>query len=215
MRVKICGIKNVEDALKSVEYGADAIGVLVGQEHNSKDFISIKTAKKIIESLPPLVSSVLVTHINNSEEISHMIKTIGVTTVQLHSDIDIQGIEKIKFNCPNVKIIKLVHVIDEKSMQQVDFFANSSDAILLDTINNVTDQVGGTGKTHNWEIDRKIVEHTNAKIIIAGGLNPNNIKEAIHKIKPYGVDVNTGVQNKNGLKDYEKLKEFIRNAKEC
>ena len=213
MRVKICGIKSVEDGLKAVEFGADAIGLLVGQEHSSKDFISISLAKEIVSKMPPFISTVLVTHINNAEQIIDMIKEIGVNTVQLHSDIDINGINKVKNNCPNVKVIKLVHIIDENSIEQVKLFTDVSNAILLDTINFATNQVGGTGKTHNWDIDKKIVEETSANIIVAGGLNKNNVKEAVLKIKPFGVDVNSGVQNEFGFKDYDKLKEFIYNAK--
>ncbi|MDR0978393.1 MAG: phosphoribosylanthranilate isomerase [Lachnospiraceae bacterium] len=213
MRVKICGIKNIEDGLKAVEFGADAIGLLVGQEHNSKDFISISTAKEIVNKMPPFVSTVLVTHINNAELIIDMIKKIGVNTVQLHSDIGIVEINKIKENCPNVKLIKLVHIIGEKSIDEVKVYSNIVDAILLDTINYATNQVGGTGQTHNWDIDKQIVKETNANIIVAGGLNKDNVKEAILKIKPFGVDVNSGVQNEIGFKDYDKLKEFINNAK--
>lgn len=213
MRVKVCGIKNLDDALKAAEYGADAIGLLVGQEHNSKDFITIDQAKDIVSKMPPFISTVLVTHINDANKIIEMIKQTTVNTVQLHSDIDISGIRKIKTDCPYVKIIKLVHIIDEKSIDQVKEFSNVSDAILLDTINFSTNQVGGTGKTHNWDIDEKIVKETDARIIVAGGLNKDNVRDAILKIKPFGVDVNSGVQNELGFKDYDNLKEFINNAK--
>lgn len=213
MRVKICGIKNTEDALKAVEFGADAIGLLVGQEHNSKDFITIKQAKEIVNKMPPFVSTVLVTHIDDANQIIEMIKDIGVNTVQLHSDIDINGIGKIKNSCPNIKIIKLVHIINEESIEQVKLFTGVSDAILLDTINFATNQVGGTGKTHDWAIDKRIVEETDANIIVAGGLNKDNVKDAIIQINPFGVDVNSGVQNEHRFKDYDKLKEFIYNAK--
>ena len=213
MKVKICGIKNIEDALKAVEYGADAIGLLVGQEHTSNDFISVEQAKGIVNKMPPFVSTVLVTHIIEVTEIIKMIKEIGVSTVQLHSDIGIEEIKTIKNNCPNIKIIKLIHIIDEQSIEKVKLFECIADAILLDTINFATNQVGGTGKTHDWEIDRKIVEETAAKIIVAGGLNKDNVKDAIIKINPFGVDVNSGVQNEKGFKDYDKLKKFIFNAK--
>jgi Phosphoribosylanthranilate isomerase len=213
MRVKICGIKSIEDAQKVVEFGGDAIGLLVGQEHNSKDFITIEQAKTIVNKMPPFISTVLVTHINNADDVIEMITKIGVNTVQLHSDIDINSIKKIKSSCPNIKIIKLVHIIDEQSIDQVRLFADVSDAILLDTVNFETNQVGGTGKTHNWDIDRKIVEEIDANIIVAGGLNKDNVKNAVQEIKPFGVDVNSGVQNELGFKDYNKLKEFIYLAK--
>ena len=213
MRVKICGIKNIDDALKAIEFGADAIGLLVGQEHSSKDFITVKQAKEIVSKIPPFISTVLVTHTTDENEVIKMIKEIGVSTVQLHSDIGIKEIKTIKDSCPNIKILKLIHIIDEQSIEQVKVFKDVVDAILLDTINFDTNQVGGTGKIHNWEIDKRIVEETTAKIIVAGGLNKDNVNDAITKISPFGVDANSGVQNKEGFKDYDKLREFIFNAK--
>lgn len=213
VKVKICGIKNVEDALKVVEFDGDAVGFLVGQEHSSEDFISPNQAREIVEKMPPFISTVLVTHISDAEQIIEMIKETKVNTVQLHSDIDAEGIKKIKSSCSYIKIIKLVHVVDEQSIEQVKIFSEISDAILLDTVNFSTNQVGGTGKTHNWDIDERIVRETDANIIVAGGLNVENVSDAITKINPFGVDVNSGVQNELGFKDYGKLEKFIKKVK--
>ena len=213
MRVKICGIKKVEDALKAIEYGADAIGLLVGQTHASKDFISKELAKEIVDSLPPFVSTVMVTHMTDVQTIIDFASFIGVSTIQLHGESNINDIRQIKNELRNVKIVKSIHVVDESSIYTGAEFLGYADAVLLDTMNKGTDQIGGTGITHDWNISKMIVESYKIPIILAGGLNPDNIEEAVNKVKPYAVDVNSGVKGEDGFKDYEKLKKFIQKAK--
>ena len=213
MRVKICGIKTVNDALKAIELGADAIGLLVGQVHVSSDFITKEAAKKIVAQLPPLCSSVLVTHFSNASEIIELIQYTNVDTAQLHCDIEISEIKKIRTECPNVKLIKAVHVLDETSISVALQYENYVDAILLDTYNHITNQVSGTGMTHDWDISKKIIKTCSKKVIIAGGLNYNNILKLKTNLNPYGVDINSGVKDEIGTKDYEKMRRFINNAK--
>lgn len=213
MKVKICGIKKIEDALEAINYGADALGFLVGQKHNSVDFIDKDHAKNMVENLPPFYSSVLVTHLTDNEEIIYLASYIGVTTIQFHGDSSPEDIVYVKQRLPYIKVIKSVHVKNEKSIEEIQNYLKSADAILLDSINITTDQVGGTGMTHDWNISKLIVDMYKIPIILAGGLNPSNVKEAINKVSPYGVDVNSGVKGLDGFKDCEKLKSFIYNAK--
>lgn len=213
MRVKICGIKNMPDALKAVELGADAIGLLVGQVHASDDFITKELAKKIVDQLPPLCSTVLVTHLSDSKQVIELIKYTNVDTVQLQCVTEIAEIQQIRKQCPHVKIIKCVHVTDAARIEKVKKYEQYVDAILLDTYNAKTNQVGGTGITHDWKISKKIIESCSKKVILAGGLNYNNVLKVKTELHPYGVDVNSGVKDDNGNKDYKKLKYFINNAK--
>ena len=213
MRVKICGIKKTEDALKAIEQGADAIGLLVGQVHTSNDFISKESAKSIVSGLPPFCSSVLVTHLENNNEIIALAQYIGATTIQLHGDSTPKDAFFIKKELPYIKLIKSLHIINKKSIEDGRKFIDAVDAILLDTVNPNTGQVGGTGKTHDWKISREIVESYNIPIILAGGLNPENIEQAIKEVQPFGVDANSGTKGDDGYKDYRKLKDFIRKAK--
>lgn len=214
MRVKICGIKNKEDALKAVSYGADAIGVLVGQRHSSNDFISKEEAREIVKVIPPFCTAVLVTHLTSPEEIIALANFLSVNTIQLHSEITVEDIQKIREALPNVSLIKCIHVMDENSIDEAKSFEEAVDAILLDTYNAKTDQVGGTGLTHDWSISKKIIDCLKKKVIVAGGLNPENVREVRDFLHPYAVDVNSGVKNEEGTKDEVKLKDFITRAKE-
>ena len=213
VRVKICGIKSIKDAKKAIEYGADAIGVLIGQVHASKDFITKELAKKIVNSIPDSHSTVMVTHLRDPNKIVKLAKYIRVDTIQLHGGSNITEIKKIRKYLPNVKIYRTFHVINQNILKEVKEFEKYIDAILLDSINIKTDQIGGTGKVHDWNLSKKVVQISKKPVILAGGLNPTNIAKAIKQVKPFGVDVNSGVKNKKGMKDYKKLKKFISIAK--
>ncbi len=195
MYVKICGIRRHEDALIAAELGADAIGLLVGQRHNSPDFISAAVAREISRTLPPSVEAVLVTHITEVDEIERLLRQSGITAVQvqLHSEITADSVANLRTRFPDLKVFKSVHVISAESVRYPEGFSKVVDGFVLDTINVATDQVGGTGKTHDWSISRKIVERfPDIPIILAGGLNSKNVRSAIESVHPFGVDVNSG-----------------------
>jgi len=209
IRVKICGIKSVKDANRAVEYGADAIGLLVGRMHPSKDFITKELAKKIVDSILPFCSTVMVTHLRDTNEIIKLVKHIGVNTIQLHGGSTIIEIKKIRKSLHNVKLYRTFHVFDKNVLDKVKKFERHIDAVLLDSLNIKTGQVGGTGKIHDWNLSRKVVKISQKPVILAGGLNLSNVEKAIKQVKPFGIDVNSGVKNKKGMKDYNKLKKFI------
>ena len=214
MYVKICGIRRHEDALIAAELGADAIGLLVGQRHNSPDFISAAVAREISRTLPPSVEAVLVTHITEVDEIERLLLQSGITTVQLHSEIAPGSVERLRGRLPYMKIFKSVHVISADSVADPEAFRTVVDGFVLDTINVATDQVGGTGKTHDWSISQKIVaRYPEIPIILAGGLNSENVRSAIEYVHPFGVDVNSGTKGSDGFKDARKMREFILEAK--
>jgi phosphoribosylanthranilate isomerase len=215
IKVKICGNRRVEDALQAVRLGADAIGLLVGPENASRDFISPIAAQSIASQLPPFCNIVLATPITDVGELIRLANFIGVNTMQLHGESTPEDIVEIRKNLPNIKIIKSLHIIDETSAANVKKYIDVADAILLDSFDKATNQIGGTGKTHNWDISRKIVEEYEIPVILAGGLNPDNVEEAIKFVRPYGVDVNTGTKGEDGFKDYNKLELFIGRAKNC
>lgn len=210
VRVKICGIRSPEDALKAINFGANAVGLLVGQRHESGDFISEERAREIAGILPIFVFPVLVTHLSRPEEIIPLAKSIGVTTIQLHGETTPLQASQIRRQVPHFRIYKAIHVKGkEESVATALSFQDAVHAILLDTANPSTNQVGGTGLTHDWGISRYIVENSPLPVFLAGGLNPGNVVEAIQTVRPYAVDINSGVKNAEGLKDYEKLRLFI------
>lgn len=213
VKVKICANKNIYDAESSLMAGADIIGVLVGKNHASNDFISKQQAKEITDYVNHKCLVSLVTHLITADEIIKLTKYIGNDIIQLHSNIKETEVEKIAKELPNVKLVRLIHIssngkicTDYKNMKYVDYY-------LLDSFNLNTNQVGGTGLTHNWNKSRKLIQQLDKPTFLAGGLNPDNVAEAIKITQPYGVDVNSGCKNKTGKKDRIKVSEFVINAK--
>ncbi len=214
MYVKICGIRRHEDALIAAELGADAIGLLVGQRHNSPDFISATVARDIARALPSSVEAVLVTHIKEIDELERMLQESEIRTIQLHSEIAPSSVERLRGRLPNLKIFKSVNIISADSVAYPEAFEKLVDGFVLDSINVATDQVGGTGKTHDWSVSRQIVmRYPKVPIILAGGLNSENVRSAIEHVRPFGVDVNSGTKAPDGFKDPRKMEAFIVEAK--
>lgn len=210
-KVKICGITNEADALKAAILGADYLGFLV-EINFSEDKITRKKAKEIIKKLPLEVQPVFVTYLQKSKPIIEIAEEISPALIQLHNDISLEEIGKIREALPKIKLTKTISVINENSVSEAKKYQNYVDFILLDTKSGK--KKGGTGKVHNWEISRKIVKLVNKKVFLAGGLNPDNVEEAIKKVNPYAVDANNGVKLKPGKKDYKKLELFIKRAKQ-
>lgn len=210
--VKICANRSIEDAKMCLDAHADLIGFLVGQNHKSDDFVTKEKAKEIVDFVNHRACCVLVTHLTNANEIIEISKFIGIDFLQLHSNLAENEVEKIANALPNVKLIRLIHIgqngeieTDYKKIKYADFY-------LLDSFNKQTDQVGGTGIVHDWNVDKKLVETLNKPTFIAGGLNPNNVEKVIKIANPAGVDVNSGCKE-NGKKNAKLIENFVKNAK--
>lgn len=213
IHVKICGIRRLGDALAALAYGADELGFLVGQRHHSPDFLDEADATAIVGALPPNVSSALVTHLADPDDIVTLATAIGVTTIQLHGDTSPAQAAVIKHRLPHIKTYKAIHVVDAQAINTARQYVNAVDAIVLDTVNLAANQVGGTGQTHDWSISRRIVKQLPIPVILAGGLNPDNVNDAIEHVHPFGVDVNSGTKGADGYKDHARLQRFIESAK--
>lgn len=213
VKVKICANKNIEEAQMCIDAGADVIGILVGQEHSSNDFIDKYQAREIVNFVNKKCEISLVTHLTVADEIIDLTKFIGNDIIQLHSDIEETEVEKIKIALPSIKLVRLIHVSKEGEICTNLDKIKYADFYLLDSFNLKTNQVGGTGLTHDWKKSKEIIENLDKPAFLAGGLNPNNVAEAIRLANPYGVDVNSGCKNSSGNKDAQKVKEFVYNAK--
>lgn len=213
MFVKICANKSIEDAKMSIEAGADIIGILVGQQHNSCDFIDKERAKEICEFVNGRCDVSLVTHLTNAKDIIELTNFIGNNIIQLHSDIDESEVEKIHLQLPKIKLVRVIHISKEGQIATDISKMKYADFYLLDSFNASTNQVGGTGLTHDWHKSRQLIEKLNKPVFLAGGLTPENVKTAIEIVKPYGVDVNSGCKV-DGKKNADKVKVFVKNAKE-
>lgn len=211
MRTKVCGIRNYEDAMTAIRSGADAVGFLVGITHLAEDKISAEDAKLIIAKLPPFVSTVMVTHLTDKEEIVRTAQYLGVNTVQIHDYIPPEDVSYVREKLPMCKILKAVHIIDESAaLKMMRSFEHVCDALLLDS--RTKDRLGGTGIVCDWDVSRKIVEECSIPVILAGGLTHENVYDAVCKVRPYGVDANSGLETADGWKDAVKIRHFVVNA---
>ncbi|MED3323973.1 phosphoribosylanthranilate isomerase [Bacillus thuringiensis] len=202
MKVKICGITDVETAKSACEYGADALGFVFAE---SKRKITPKRAKEIIQELPANVLKIGVFVNESVEVIQKIADECGLTHVQLHGDEDNHQIRRL--NIPSIKALGVTSESDMKNAQTYE-----ADYILFDSPREKFH--GGNGKTFSWELLGHMPKELRKKTILAGGLNALNIEEAIRTVRPYMVDVSSGVEIE-GKKDVEKIKQFIIKAKEC
>lgn len=211
VRVKICGITRKEDLSVAIDAGADAIGFLVGVPASPRN-LTLERAKKLLDLVPVFVDSVVVTAPRTVEDIVEVCKFLKPSVIQIHGKknfVASQVREQVKDTC----LVKTVYVksdiLEEENVNELKQF----DAVLLDSFTK--NQYGGTGKTHDWIVSKQITEAiAPVPVILAGGLKPENVKEAILAVKPYAVDVASGVEASPGIKDHNRVRAFVENAKE-
>ena len=204
VRVKVCGITNLADAMACVEAGADALGFIFFEK--SPRFISPSRAKEVIAGLPPFVSAVGVFVNEKPETVREIVDTCGLDLVQLHGD---EGPDMCRLFIG--KAIKAFRVRDEEVLEQIERFAPSVKAILLDAWSRKG--YGGTGETFDWGLARKVVQISQVPVILAGGLNCDNISDAVEQVSPYGVDVSSGLERVPGEKDHFLVRKFFEKIK--
>ena len=200
MRVKICGITNNEDAQAAVEYGADALGFVFAKSPRQ---VTKEQTRDIIRNLPPFVTTVGVFVDEKVDKIKEICDFGGIHTVQLHGNEQPSYLKELE----GYTLIKAFRVKEEDDLK---YLANyKPHAFLLDSF--VKGVMGGTGIPFKWEVARQA--HKYGNIILSGGLTPENVKDAIQIVKPYAVDVSSGVESSPGKKDKSLMKRFIANAK--
>ena len=201
-RIKICGITNLEDALAAIHYGADALGFVFYPP--SPRNISIEKASDIIKQLPPFVTSVALFVDEKPIQIKKVIDLVKIDLLQFHGNEDEEFCQQ--FSRPYIKAIRMK---DDMDLRQSIVAFSSAKALLLDTY--VKGIPGGTGESFNWE---QVLKQKNKAIILAGGLNAENISLAIKTVQPFAVDVSGGVEKEGlenkGIKDHTKIKHFIQ-----
>ena len=209
-RVKICCIQNLHEAETAIRLGASAIG-LVAEMPSGPGPIPDELIRQIAAATPPPVATFLLTsHTSVSEIIKHHRRTL-TNTIQIVDTLKDGTYAELKEALPGIKIVQVIHVIDEQSVEQAISVSPSVDAILLDSGNpNLrVKELGGTGRVHNWALSQKIREQVSCPVFLAGGLKPENVKEAIETVEPFAVDVCSGIRT-NGLLDSAKLERFFR-----
>jgi phosphoribosylanthranilate isomerase len=211
-RIKICCISSLDEAKTAISYGASALG-LVGKMPSGPGVISDELIYEISRSVPPPIATFLLTsEIYVNEIVAHHFKTF-TNTIQIVDELDDGDYLQLKEVLPTVKIVQVIHVVSEASVDEAVRISEQVDALLLDS-GNPTLQIkvlGGTGNIHDWKLSRKIVEQSKVPVFLAGGLNTNNVKEALDKVQPFGLDLCSGVRTDKKL-DPAKLEAFFKAA---
>jgi phosphoribosylanthranilate isomerase len=206
VRVKICGITNLSDALICAESGADAVGFILYPK--SKRFVKAKEVRRITQNLPPFIFKVGVFVNEDPHAVLEILSYGNLDFAQLHGDESPEECDYIG----RERVIKVFRLKSTDEIEKIEPYVGKIRALLLDTYSESS--YGGTGKTFNWEIARAVKERfPQIPLILSGGLNPENVRDAIKEVNPYAVDVSSGVERAPGIKDREKVELFIRRTK--
>ncbi|HKK42847.1 MAG TPA: phosphoribosylanthranilate isomerase [Bacteroidales bacterium] len=210
-RFKICCIGSVEEAQLAVSSGAAAVG-LVGRMPSGPGPIPDDLIRKIAITVPPPVATFLLTSETSVIKIIQHHQRVNTNTIQIVDSLSDGTYMQLKESLPNVKIVQVIHVIDEKSVDEAVRISQMTDALLLDSGNPglKIKELGGTGRVHDWRLSRKITEKSECPVFLAGGLNPDNVQRAIEEVAPFAVDICSGVRT-GGKLDREKLERFVNN----
>lgn len=208
-RVKICCISSEDEARMAIEFGASAIG-LVGKMPSGPGPISNELIRSIAKTVPPPIATFMLTSETSVKGIIEHYQRTNTNTIQIVDSLSTGTYIQLKEALPGVKIVQVIHVIDDKSVDEALEISGMVDAILLDSGNPKlkVKELGGTGRVHNWKFSRKIREGSKCPVFLAGGLNPGNVRQAIVEVNPFAVDVCSGVRT-NGKLDREKLGRFF------
>jgi phosphoribosylanthranilate isomerase len=212
VKVKICGITNAEDAFAAIRQGADYLGFVV-EIFGAERIVERDEARELFEQLKGNVPLVALTDLVKGEEIAGLCSFVGTDAVQLVKEIQIEEIVALRQSMPSLKIFKTIHANDESASEKAKQFEKAADFIVLDSKSGR--KLGGTGKKANWKIAAKIAAQCTKPVFLAGGLTPENVAKAIEQVRPFGVDVSSGVKMQNNKRkiDLNKLKKFIEKAK--
>ncbi len=216
VKVKICGITSAEDAVMAVESGADMTGFIIDVPVDTQRKISLEKAIEISKGIETVVAVLMPRH---ASEVLRVARELRPYAVQLHGYEPNTFVREVKSHIPKeTKIIKTVHIDLEGNVQYprdasnyLENLEKIADFVLLDT---VTSREGGTGMTHDWMVSRRLKDKIGLPIILAGGLTPENVSQAVRVVKPYAVDVASGVEICPGKKDPSKVKSFIKSVRE-
>ena len=213
VRTKICGFTNPEDAIAACEIGVDMVGVIVDINLPTPRNLDVEQANRILNEVSEDVKKVVVTTIEDLKEAENLVDNLDPDFLEIYNELSMNKLKEIREKT-GTKIINVFHV--SKNYQKLDNVlseakdaATFSDMVSLDTKSG---RGGGTGETHDWGVSAAITDKLDVPILLAGGLNPSNVRRAIERVKPYAVDVSSGVESAPGKKDRDLMKEFVREA---
>ncbi|MEA1985073.1 MAG: phosphoribosylanthranilate isomerase [Euryarchaeota archaeon] len=216
-RVKICGMRSAEDIGLAVRYGADAVGFITEVPVDTPRKLDIATAARLISQVPVFVDPVLVIMPGSGEQAVEMIEATQPSIVQIHNRLDATGLNIIRENT-DVDIVRTFSIprdrefMAEQLISQVGELVDDQlvDGVLLDT--STGSKVGGSGLTHDWAISEEIVKGVDVPVMVAGGLDPDNVGECVRRVRPYAVDTASGIET-DGVKDETKIERFVKEVR--
>ena len=208
-RFKICCMQSVDEARLAIDHGASALG-FVGAMPSGFGPISEDKIAEIIAAVPASIATFLLTCATDAKTIADQQRRAGANTLQLVDEVEPGTYAALREALPGVSLVQVIHVAGEQSLRDAVRFAPEVDAILLDSGNPslAVKELGGTGRVHDWEISRRIREAVEVPIYLAGGLRAENVAEAIASVRPFAVDVCTGLRT-DGALDPVKLERFV------
>jgi phosphoribosylanthranilate isomerase len=211
-RIKICCISSIDEATTAVECGASALG-FVGKMPSGPGVIDDELIFKIVKTVPPPVGTFLLTSETSAETIIRHYHRAQTNTIQIVDKVADGTYQQLRQSLPAVKLVQVIHVMNETSVDEAINVSEHVDAILLDSGNPnlAVKELGGTGRVHNWKLSRKIRESIPIPIFLAGGLKPENVRQALDEVQPFGIDVCSGVRTEGAL-DRRKLDKFFEAA---
>jgi len=212
MRVQIAGVSSLEEAQFCERVGVDALGFTVRLPTGVHDELTEAKARSIIAALPPFIATVAITYVDTARDAVHLCRYLGVSALQLHGPFPTQEVPVIRAALPHLKIIRAVQVTGPEARANARSLERHVDAIILDTFDEETGRHGATGKTHDWNLARELVDVSRVPIILAGGLTPANVAQGIRTVRPWCVDVHTGVEENDGRRSFEKIRAFVEAA---
>jgi phosphoribosylanthranilate isomerase len=209
-RVKICCIASIEEAWMAIEHGASALG-LVSEMPSGPGVIPEDRIDEIAARLPPAIGSFLLTSKQDVSSIVDQQRRLGVNAIQICDRLELGDHRDLRLTLPGISLVQVVHVTGPESIDEAVSLAPLVDAILLDSGNQslIVKELGGTGRTHDWRLSLRIREAVDVPVFLAGGLNSTNVTEAIRQVRPFAVDVCSGVRT-DGRLDDKKLAAFFK-----
>ncbi len=209
-RIKICCIASLAEAQLAIRHGASALG-LVSAMPSGPGPIAETLIAEIAAQIPPPIATFLLTSLQDADAVIEQQRRCSCNTLQLVDAFPIHGYAKLRRALPGVRIVQVIHVLDKASVAEAVAVAPHVDALLLDSGNPAlaVKELGGTGRTHNWELSREIVASVTRPVFLAGGLRAENVAAAIRAVQPFGVDVCSGVRV-DGALDPARLAAFVQ-----
>jgi phosphoribosylanthranilate isomerase len=214
-RVKICGHTRVEDVRASVRAGADAIGVIVDVPVETPREVSVERARRLFDAVPPFVTSVLVTMPETPEEVVSLADRLGPDAIQLHGELPRGDISYLRAAVET----RLLVTVPADDLERASAYDDFADALLIDSVD--ADGGGGTGRTHDWERTAETAAAVDSPVVLAGGLDPENVADAVETVAPYGVDVASGIESdaasdgELSRHDHDAVEAFIASVQEA